>query len=306
MNRKGTFFVLLAGISWGMMGLFVIELYSLGLTTLQIVGYRSVSAAIILLGYVALKNPGILKIQLRDLPIFFAISLVSVVFFSYCFFSTIQEISLSVAVTLLYTAPTFVTLLSRIFFKEWLTPQKIIALLTTFAGLTLVTGFFGDGSAQITTLGLLTGLGSGLGYGLFSILGKVILKKYPPLTLSVYTFVIATVILLPVIVTTTLALGPMSWGFYREVFLLGLIPTALAYIFYATGLKTMESSLASITATVEPVVGALIGIFVFKEILLPSQLVGMLLVLFSVIILQIDNNMLEWTYKKMKRAFKPE
>jgi len=298
MNRKGSVYVLLAGISWGMMGLFVITLYDSGLETLQIVSLRSVSAALIMLGYVGFKDPKILRISLSDLPVFVMVSLFSVVFFSYCFFSTIQETSLSIAVTLLYTAPTFVTILSRIFFKEWLTPQKIIALLTTFLGLTLVTGFLG-GEGTITVRGLATGLGSGLGYGLFSILGKVILRKYKPLTLATYTFVIAAVILLPTLAFALPGPGPMGFGFYRDVFLLGLVPTAIAYIFYAKGLETMESSLASITATVEPVVGALIGVLVFKEVLSSSQVTGMLLVLLSVIILQVDDNLLKNTHKKI-------
>ncbi|WP_410509423.1 EamA family transporter [Methanosarcina hadiensis] len=46
------------------------------------------------------------------------IDILSLVFFNLCYFITLRETSIAVAVTLLYTAPAFVTVLSGIFFRE--------------------------------------------------------------------------------------------------------------------------------------------------------------------------------------------
>lgn len=44
----------------------------------------------------------------------------------------------------------------------------------------------------------------------------------------------------------------------------------------------METSKAAILATVEPLVGAFIGVLVFGEILTPAKFVGMVLIVSSI------------------------
>ena len=65
-----------------------------------------------------------------------------------------------------------------------------MALVLAFAGCVLVSGISGGG---LTPIGLLVGLGSGLGYGLYSILGTIALRRYSPYTVTTYTFIFAAV-----------------------------------------------------------------------------------------------------------------
>jgi drug/metabolite transporter, DME family len=69
---------------------------------------------------------------------------------------------------------------------------------------------------------------------------------------------------------------------------LGLFPTALAFIFYTYGLKLIESSKASITTTIEPVVATMLGVFIFGDVLTAWQVLGVSFVLLSVLIIQIN------------------
>ena len=87
------------------------------------------------------------------------------------------------------------------------------------------------------------------------------------MTIATYTFVFASLALLPVS-----GLGNMGWAFSTASFWLyllglGLFPTVFAYFLYTKGLEEVESSRASIVATVEPVVGTLVGVFFFGEML---------------------------------------
>ena len=108
-------------------------------------------------------------------------------FFICCYFTAIRLMTMSTAAILLYTSPIWVMILAIIFLKEKVTVQKIIALILAFAGYVLVSGFGG----KVSLPGILSGLGAGLGYGLYSIFGKFVLKKYSPLTVTCYTFLIA-------------------------------------------------------------------------------------------------------------------
>jgi drug/metabolite transporter (DMT)-like permease len=131
------------------------------------------------------KNRKALKIKASDSKYFIGTGIFSIVLFNWCLFHAIQETSISIASILLYTAPAFVTIFSRIFFKESLTPRKVLALVTTFIGCSFVIGILPNTNGSISLYGFILGLGSGLFYALYSIFGKFALEKYDSLTVTV-------------------------------------------------------------------------------------------------------------------------
>jgi drug/metabolite transporter (DMT)-like permease len=283
-------YVFLGAALWGIIGLFIEELSQAGFSALQIVTVRVVSATVMLGCYLGLKNPQLLKIDLKDSMNFVGTGIFSTVFFSWAYFTTIEEVSLSIAVILLYTGPAFVVVLSRIFFKEQITSRKIGALLLTLLGCVFVVKVFPIGAEHISWYGIFVGLGSGFGYALYSIFGKHALKKYHPLTIITYTFVFASAVMLPVSGVTIPVSNLQSAHVWMNILGLGFFPTALAYYLYTMGLSMVESGRASIAATVEPLVATLLGVFVFNDILTALQLVGMLLVLAAVVLIQFKNS----------------
>ncbi len=282
-------YVFLGAALWGIIGLFIEELSQAGFSALQIVTVRVVSATVILICFLGLKNPQLLKIDLKDSMNFVGTGIFSTVFFSWAYFTTIEEVSLSIAVILLYTGPAFVVVLSRIFFKEPITSRKLGALFLTLLGCVFVVKVFPIGAEHISWYGILVGLGSGFGYALYSIFGKHALKKYHPLTVITYTFVFASAVMLPVSGITIPVSNLQSVHVWMNIFGLGFFPTALAYYLYTMGLSLVESGRASIAATVEPLVATLLGVFVFNDVLTAFQLVGICLVLAAVVLIQFKN-----------------
>lgn len=287
---KGAFlFIILGAALWGTIGIFVQALYDLGFTPIEVVTLRVTMALVFLLMIVSIKNRTAFKVKVKHLPFFIGTGIGSIVFFNWAYFTAIQEMNLSIAAVLLYTGPAFVTLMSRVFFKEWLTPQKVIALIGTFVGCIFVIGLFPLNTELFTLYGLLVGLGSGFGYALYSIFGKVALSSYSSLTTTLYTFVFATVALLP---TSGLLINFTDWFTVEALFIsigLGALPTVLAYLLYTKGLEHVESSKASIAATVEPVVASLIGVFIFHDVLTIWQFIGMLFVLSAVLLIHVKS-----------------
>ncbi len=272
---------------WGIIGIFIQDLSDTGFTSLQIVTLRVVSAALMLVVYLGISNPRLLKIRLSDSAIFVGTGILSIVFFNWCYFTAIKEVSLSIAVMLLYTGPAFVILLSRIIFKEYFNMPKIAALLLTVLGCTLVIQLFPLSDKTISLYGILVGLGSGFGYALYSIFGKIALRKYATVTIITYTFVFASVVLLPTSGITIDYSLLSSTDTLVTVIGLGLFPTVIAYLLYTKGLSMIESGKASITATLEPVVATAVGVYLFEEVLTGFQVIGIVLVITAVIILQI-------------------
>jgi drug/metabolite transporter, DME family len=279
-------FVAIGASFWGIIGYFVKELASIGYTPLQIVFLRAISAFIFFFFWIIAYRPGLLRIKLKDSWYFFGTGVLSVSFFNWCYFTTIQHSSLAIAAILLYTAPAFVLLISIFVFKERLTWQKLSALFLTFLGCMFVSGILSGNFSELSWTGLITGLGAGFGYSLYSIFGKLASKKYETLTISFYTFLFAMIVLFPLSGIYSSDIVFLDSDVLVHTAGLGLFPTVLAYWFYTQGLKQLEASKASIVSTVEPVVATIMGLLVYKESISYVQITGILLVLCAVLLIQ--------------------
>ena len=272
------------------MGIFVRRLGTYGFTPIQIVCIRVVLAALVFCVVQLAKDPKGFRISLRDIPLFLCLGLGSILFFTVCYFTAISMMTLSTAAILLYTSPIWIMLMSLLFFHEKLTAQKIIALVLAFGGCVLVSGISGGG---LTIMGLLVGLGSGIGYGLYSILGTVALRRYTPYTVTTWTFIIAAIgsILIshPADLMAKISVAPSIPGLLGFSLLTALVTAVIPFLAYTLGLRSVEASKAGILATVEPMVATLIGIFVFSEPLTLMSGIGVLLILAAVVILNVSN-----------------
>jgi len=284
MNKKAYLSIIVGASFWGLISIFVQGLYSFGFNSLDIVTLRVSTAAVLMVVYIIFTDKSVFKIKLKDIPFFIGTGVLSIVFFSWCYFSAIKIIPVSVAVILLYTAPAFVAILSRIIFKELLTKRKVIALLLTFMGIILIVGW-PQADGKVSFLGLLLGLGSGFGYSLYSIFGKAALDNYSSKTITTYSFILASVFMLPLSKLWTKSHLFQDEIVWLYIIGLGLIPTVLAYILYTIGLSKIESSKASITATVEPLVATGVGVIIYNEVLTLRHLGGMVLVIMAIILI---------------------
>ena len=106
--------VISAGILWGLISLFIKKLNSFGFSSLQIIAFRSFFASVILGIVLLIKDPKLFKIKIKDLWLFVGTGIISLSFFSLCYFTTIIESGASIAVVLLYTSPIFVMILGAI------------------------------------------------------------------------------------------------------------------------------------------------------------------------------------------------
>ena len=293
-NKKsnlGPILIIIAACFWGSMGIFVRHLEAYGFTAIQIVSIRLTLAAVIFSILQIFIDRAGFKIALRDIPLFLGLGLGSILFFTICYFSAITIMPLSTAAILLYTSPIWIMLMAALFFHEKLNARKLIALGLAFAGCVLVSGISGDG---ITVVGLLLGLGSGLGYGLYSILGTIALRRYSPYTVTTWTFIFAACgswcVCRPADMILKFAGAeklPLLLGF---CVLTALVTAVIPFLTYTLGLRTVEASKAGIIATLEPVVATIIGIVCFGEGLTILSALGILLVLAAVVVLNVKAN----------------
>lgn len=284
-NRISYICVILAALLWGCMGILVRTMNQGGLSSAEVVTFRSfVTACIMLAGMLVFNRKG-LKVRFKDIWCFIGTGICSVVFFNICYFTCMRYCNLSTAAILLYTAPAFVMLLSFFLFKEKLTKRKLVALTCSFVGCCLVSGGFGGNS--IGMIGLFSGLGAGFGYALYSIFSRYAMQKgYSSFTITTYTFIFACVGCMPItgasriIECIEVDQGLLWMGIWWT-----FLTTVAAYLLYTKGLGGMEAGKASVLATVEPVMATFVGVFVFGENFTIAGAFGVVFVLVSSILI---------------------
>ena len=287
-RNKYTAAILAAGCLWGFMGLFRRYMGEVGFSASDLIVLRCGIAALCFGLTLLFTGRGQFWIRLRDCWCFLGSGIVSLLFFTFCYFQAMNYMSLSAAAILLYTAPAIVTLLSALLFRERLTGTKMLAVVLAFLGCALVSGL-GAGDMALSAVGILYGLGAGFGYAMYSIFARYALERgYSSNTINFYSCLLAAIgaaliwgvdgVFESVTASTQnlgLALGA------------GVLTCFLPYLLYTYGLTGMETGRASIMASVEPVVATLVGAVVFRESMSVLSYAGVVLVLSAVVLLNV-------------------
>ena len=282
--KRSYWLIIGAGVLWGCISLFYKLIAKDGLSPLQAVTLRVFTAAVIYSLYLLASDRQAFRIALKDIPLFLGTGILSLAAFNFCYFTAIEMSSVAVAAVLLYTAPAFVMIISALVFREKITPRKTAALVLTFIGCMLVTGALGGGE-KVTAAAVLFGVGSGLGYALYTIFGKLALKKYRTETITVYTFIFAFIGVAPFAGFTAETFSRMTGYSVFGALGIGILCCVLPYILYTKGLSGIAAGKAAIIATVEPVVAAIIGAAVFHEPVTVTKTLGVVIVIAAIVLL---------------------
>jgi len=291
----GTISVLVAGSLFATSGVLIKYLIQdYGLPPLIVVAARISLAALGLFVILSARDRQLLRIRGRDIPLFLLFGLICVALLQASWAYAVSLIDVGVAVVLNYTAPAWAALFAWPLLGERLNRQKGIALLLTTAGVALIARIFDAQFLSLNVAGLLWALVSGMLYGLYSIFIRRALKRYSFWTVVTYTFASGALFLwATVLVMSSGEVSPSRLvsalaqpGAALWLLILGLGPTLIGHTLFAFGLRFLEATVATIVATIEPVMATLLAALFLGELLTWPQIVGGALVIAGVIALQ--------------------
>lgn len=281
----GAAFVLCAACLWATFGIFAKFLYEGGFEPLEL---ASVRAAVAFAGIAlfALLRRASVRVPVRSLPFFAGYGILGFAFFGLVFFAALERTTVSIAVALLYTAPAFVVVMSALLWRERIGTLKLVSLLLVLCGVLLVTGAAGSlvrGAATLPATALLLGLGSGLGYALYTLFSKVATERHGPLPSLFWSFAFATLGLGVFADPVTPFVRSPSYALL--LIALGIVPTILPYAFYLVALRDLRASTAAMLASLEPGVAAVLAALLLGERMDLLQGAGLTLVVVAAILL---------------------
>lgn len=275
----------LAGCLWALLVVLGKLLVATGVDPVTMVGVRAAMAFIMLGGVLAVVNRRLITLEAGDIPLFLGYG--SCVALNYAlYFYAFKYTTGTMAVILMYTYPAFVTGLAAALLGERLDAVKVTALFVTLAGCVLVVQAYDRGALLFNLKGVLSGLGSALAMALYSIIGKTAIRRYNSWTVVLWGFGFGSLLLLGSRLGDLGAVARMPPEVWGGLFLVALFPTLLAYAVFTRAMAYIEASRASITASVEPVVGAALAWVFLGERLETLQWLGGVAVIGGVLILQ--------------------
>ena len=288
-QTKGYLMVAAAATLWGTVGIQVQTLFNYNLSLQSIIFWRLFFAFTILFSFIFFTNKKWLIIDKKGLIYLALMGLFSQLLFNLFYFSCIQKTTVATAVTLLYSAPIFITVMARIFFKELFTPIKTVALFLCLGGCFFAATGGSGAVLKLNLIGVLMGLGAGFTFSLVTIISKAIINKYHQLTIIVYALGFGLLFYLPFSHPLIIFQKNLPLEVWLLISSFGVISTTIAYGLYITGISYgIEVSRAGIISTLELVVAVILSYLIFKEAILGWKLAGILMVVFSVIIVQMD------------------
>lgn len=228
-----------------------------------------------------------LKIQRRHLIYLILMGVVGVGLHQLLWVTSVNLNGAAVATVLVYINPTIVALISIRFLGEKLDRTKVIALVLTLLGMILVAQMYNPENLKLNGLGILVGLGTGITWATYAVVGQFISRRYSPWVSLFYAFFFGALFLLPLqlFAGNVLSLGTQTTG-WVVLFFLALGPTLVGFGLYTVGLSQIPASVVTLIATLEPVFSIILAFILFHEVLEIPQLFGAALILLAVIMLR--------------------
>jgi drug/metabolite transporter, DME family len=194
------------------------------------------------------------------------------------FFAAVDRTGVAVGtVVALGSAPAIAGIAGRLVDGEPLSARWAAATALACTGVVLLV--LGGGGASVDPLGIMLAMVSGSGYATYTILAKRLLRLgHAPERVMAASFSLGALLLAPVLIVGDVAWLATGDGLALALFL-GAIPTALAYVLFARGLKNLTPGETATLTLAEPLTAAGLGIVALGEQLDAAAATGAALVL---------------------------
>ncbi|MDH2429159.1 EamA family transporter [Sphaerisporangium sp. TRM90804] len=309
-SGRAVFLIAVAATAWGTGGAVAAVLYSAsGLDSSAVSFWRFAGGALALgVAWPLLRGRGASSLveQVRRAPMRLVATGAGMALYQTAYFAAVGSAGVAIAtVVTLGSGPVLVALGSRLWLGERLGGRGVLVVASALAGLVLMV--LGGGAATGPAAGR-PGAGvalavlSAVAYAATTLLTRSVMGRAPatpltrgdraqggqddPLGSALVGFVVGTLCLLPFALVSGLLPGRGDPATVVAMLAyLGLVPSALAYGLFFTGLRAVTATTASVVALVEPLAAAAIAVGFLGERLTVPGLLGAVVLLAAVLVL---------------------
>ena len=288
------FFIAAATLCWGAAATFGKAIFSGNLfagrafiSPLVLTQARTTFTVLVLAPLLLLRfGRSIFRIGKHDLALCALVGTLGVACSNYFYYLAVQKATVSLAITVQYTAPVWVLLYMVARGREKATLQRTVAALVAMAGTALAIGLF-HSDVKLSTVGVGAALIASFGYAFYNIAGQGLVTRHHQFTIMFYVLASSACLWLVVNPPWRLAAQHFSAGQWEFLFVFACLSMVLPYTLYFSGLKYLDPTRAVITSCLEPVFAILFAVSFGFEVLRALQVVGILAVLGATVMVQL-------------------
>lgn len=276
---------------FGSSGIFVRTLTQNGIDSTTLLFLRFSIAIIPILIAILLTDKKLLKINLKDIPLFIVCS-ICIVGLNLCYNESMNSIPLSLAATLLSIAPIFVLIFAYVLFREKITRRKLACMVLAIAGCMLMTGVLESNIANISLYGIILGIGAGVFWAIYLMASKKSIEQgNHTFTILFYSIIIISIALIPFTdfsqISSFVSINPTVTILFLIIH--STFSFALPYIFSTVSLNYIDSGVSSILLSgAEPFAALIFGLAIYSEVPTPVMFCGFLLTLIAMMMLSTN------------------
>ena len=212
-------------------------------------------------------------------------------------FESLNYTSVASSTVLVTLQPLFAFAGTYFFFKEKLSLKTILAGIIAITGSVFISwgdlkvsgeAFFGDVLALIACA-LVTA---------YFLLGQDVRKRLSLVTYTMVVYAVSTITLFFYVLIKGESFGPypsIDWLWFIS---LAIIPNLLGHTLFNWSVKYVSTNVISIAILFEPIGAAILAMFIFKEYLVVSQVIGGLVVILGIMLFIVDRNIFKKFFYK--------
>ncbi|WP_035002546.1 DMT family transporter [Bhargavaea cecembensis] len=249
--------------------------------------YRMLFSVLVMAPAFLLKYRHEVKLISKKDWLFSVIAGVFLAFHFILWFESLNYTSVASSTVLVTLQPIFAFAGTYLFFKERLSVKTILSGLIAIGGSVLISwgdfqlggeAFFGDMLA-LAACALITG------YLLF---GQDVRQRISLITYTFIVYSVSTIAIFFYVIAVGESFGPypaMDWFWFA---MLAILPNLFGHTLFNWSLRYVSTNVISIAILFEPVGAAVLAYYIFNETLIPTQIVGGLVVLAGITLFVLD------------------
>jgi DME family drug/metabolite transporter len=279
-RTNGILAIALAAVLFGAAGAFAKLLFTVRVSPLDLTAIRTIIALLVFALFLMATSRSSLGFRRAHVPILLA-SGVTFTAVNITFYTAISKISVAAAITLEYTAPFFVLLISVASGMRRLRAGDLSLVLIAILGCLLLTGT--GGTLFSASQGVLWGLACGLSFGVFNMIGNACKDRgIGATTVTFHSFLVSACIWLPVLPFLSIDTIPITAETIFFVGFICVVATIIPYWLLMYGLRQVDALPATIIGMLDPVAAGVIAWFLVGERLTLGNMAGICIIITAV------------------------
>lgn len=211
------------------------------------------------------QNPQLFRVSKKQLPVLLFLGFTGIFAYNFFFFKGLKTVPASRGALLVGLNPTIVMITSAIFLNERITPRKLLGILISMIGVTIVI----SRGQPLNLLGSLEKgdlfmLGCPITWALYTLAGRTALKHTTPLQASTWAS-LSGAIMLALMMWTEDFPAQIPWNVWLALAYLGIIGTVVAFVWYYDGIRKIGATQTSIFTNLIPVFAVILSVVILKE-----------------------------------------